>query len=269
MQKEKITFMQGTPTHLVRFLNHPDFKNYDISSFRLFATGGATIPPALVQRVMKETSFQLTIWFGMGEDIIHTAVWPEDKEEKFLSTVGKPLPGAELAIFDPEGKKLEYGEVGEIGFRGAAMFLGYFKNPGKTAETRNDQGWFLTGDTGFVDEDGYLKLYGRKKEMINRGGSKVFPLTIENVLCFYPKIQSIAVIGVPDPELGEQVCACIIPVKGETVTQEEIAVFMREKGFSKYEIPEKVKIMTEFPMTPTGKIKKDLLQKEVEEAEAK
>ncbi len=261
VQREKITFIQGTPTHLVRFLDHPDFKKYDLSSFRFFGTGGAPIPPELVQRVKKEVGCQLSNWFGMGEDIIHTAVWPGEKEEVFLNTVGRAMPGAELAIFDAEGKELPPGEVGEIGFRGAAMFLGYFKNPEKTENTRNDQGWFYTGDTGFVDKDGYLRLYGRKKEMINRGGSKVFPLTIENSLCFHPKIKSVAVVGIPDPELGERVCACIIPVKGETVTQEDIVDYMKEKGFSRYEIPEKVKIMTEFPMTPTGKVKKDLLQK--------
>lgn len=265
VQKEKITFIQGTPTHLVRFLDHPDFKKYDLSTFRLFATGGAPILPALVQRVRKETGCQLTIWFGMGEDIIHTAVWPHGKEELFLSTVGKPVPGAELAILDEKGRELENGEIGEIGFRGAAMFLGYFKNPGRTGETRNDRGWFFTGDTGFMDSEGYLRLYGRKKEMINRGGTKVFPLTIENVLCFHPKIRNVAVVGVPDSELGERVCACIIPVEGQTVTQEEIVAFMQEKGFSRYEIPERVKIMSEFPMTPTGKVKKDLLQKEVSE----
>lgn len=263
VQKEKITFILGTPTHLIRFLDHPDFKKYDISSFRLFATGGAPIPPALLQRVRKETRCELTIWYGMGEDAIHTVVWPGEKEEALFETVGKPIPGAELAIFDPEGKSLGSGEVGEIGFRGAAMFLGYFRNPEKTAATRNDRGWFLTGDLGSVSKEGYLRLRGRKKEAINRGGSKIFPLTIENILCFHPKIRSVAVVGVPDSHLGERVCACIIPVKGQTVTLEEIEAFVKGKGFSRHEIPDILKIVKEFPMTPTGKIKKDLLQKEL------
>ncbi len=265
VQKEKITFLQGTPTHFLRFLDHPDFVKSDLSSLRILATGGAAIPPALTQRIKKETDAQLTVWFGMGEDGIHTAIWPNEREEVFLETVGKILPGEELAIFDENRNKLQPGQIGEIANRGSAMFLGYFENREMTEKTRNDEGWFFTGDTGLVDENGYLRLYGRKKEQINRGGSKIFPLTVENVLCFHPKVQSIAVVGYPDPGLGERVCACVIPVRGETITQEEIATYMNEKGYSRYEIPEKVIIMEEFPMTPTGKVKKDLLQQKVVE----
>ena len=265
VQKEKISFLQGTPTHFLRFLEHPDFKQYNLDSLRILATGGAAIPPALTQRLRKETGAQLTVWFGMGEDGIHTVIRPGEKEEMYLETVGSPVPGEELAIFGDDGAQLEQGKIGEIGNRGAAMFLGYFKNPEMTNATRNHEGWFLTGDTGFVGEDGYLRLYGRKKDLINRGGSKIFPLTIENVLCFHPKIQSVAVVGVPDPELGERVCACIIPAEGQTITVEDVLEYMEGKGYGRYETPERVVLMKQFPMTPTGKVKKDFLQKEVME----
>lgn len=263
IEKEKINFVQGTPTHFLRFLDHDHFSNFNLSSLKILATGGSAIPPAMVNRLESKTGAKLTVWFGMGEDIIHTAVYPGEEEKVFLETVGKTVPGAEIAIFDPKHAPLPVGQVGEIGFRGAAMFLGYFKNREKTESTRTDNGWLLTGDTGFLDDDGYLRLYGRKKDMINRGGSKIFPLTIENALSFHPKIGTISVIGVPDPELGERVCACVIPKHGETVNKEEIIDYLQFKGFSKYETPEFIKIMDEFPMTPTGKIKKDLLQKEV------
>lgn len=265
VEKERITFLQGTPTHFLRFLDHPDFGKYNLGSLRILATGGAAIPPALTQRLKKETGAQLTVWFGMGEDGIHTAIWPGEREEVFLKTVGKTLPGEELSIYDDQRNPLGPGQVGEIANRGAAMFLGYFKNPEMTERTRNNEGWFFTGDTGLIDQDGTLRLYGRKKEMINRGGTKIFPLTVENILCFHPKIQSVAVVGYPDRDLGERVCACIIPKMGETISLEEIAEYMRGKGYSRYEIPEKVVLMNEFPMTPTGKVKKDLLQKEVSE----
>ncbi len=263
VQNEKITFLQGTPTHFLRFLEHSDFKKYNLGSLRIMATGGAAIPPALTQRLRKETGAKLTVWFGMGEDGIHTAIWPGEKEAVYLETVGKPVPGEELAIFDENRNMLGINQVGEIGNRGAAMFLGYYKNQEMTNKTRSDEGWFYTGDTGLVDENGYLRLYGRKKEQINRGGSKIFPLTVENALCFHPKVKSVAVVGYPDPGLGERVCACVIPVRGATITQEEIAAYMNEKGYSRYEIPEKVIIMEDFPMTPTGKVKKDQLQKKV------
>ncbi|MBT8342574.1 MAG: acyl--CoA ligase [Desulfatitalea sp.] len=265
IHKEKISFVQGTPAHFLRFLDHPDFAHYDLGSLKILATGGSAIPPATVKRLEEKTSARLTVWFGMGEDIIHTAVYPGEAEEVFLQTVGQPVPGAELAIIGENGEHLPAGEVGEIGFRGAAMFLGYYKNREKTESTRTNDGWLLTGDTGYVDGDGYLRLYGRKKDMINRGGSKIFPLTIENALSFHPKISSVSVVGIPDPELGERVCACVILKPGESLTQEEIKVYIREKGLSHYETPERIKIMNDFPMTPTGKIKKDLLQKQVVE----
>ena len=268
VQAEKITFLQGTPTHFLRFLEHPGFNQYNLNSLRILATGGAAIPPALTQRLRKETSAALTVWFGMGEDGIHTAIRPGEEEEKYLETVGSVLPGEELAIFDDDARQLKQGEVGEIGNRGAAMFLGYFRNPEKTDDTRNQEGWFFTGDTGFVGEDGYLRLYGRKKDLINRGGSKIFPLTIENALGFHPKIQSVAVVGVPDTELGERVCACVIPVKNQTVTREDVIQYLRDKGYGRYEIPERVELMDDFPMTPTGKVKKDLLQKRVVKEES-
>lgn len=263
IEKEKISFVQGTPTHFLRFLDHEDFNRFDLGSLKILATGGSAIPSAMVKRLEAETGAQLTVWFGMGEDIIHTAVYPGEEEKNFLETVGKPVPGAEIAILNGNQESVPRGEVGEIGFRGAAMFLGYYKNPEKTAGTRTDDGWLLTGDTGYLDEAGYLRLYGRKKDMINRGGSKIFPLTIENALSFHPKIGTISVVGVPDPELGEKVCACVIPKKGETLSLEEVIDYMQSRGFSRYEMPEILKIMTEFPMTPTGKIKKDLLQKKV------
>ncbi|KJS31261.1 MAG: hypothetical protein VR64_12325 [Desulfatitalea sp. BRH_c12] len=263
IEKEKICFVQGTPTHFLRFLDHENFDDFDLASLKILATGGSAIPPAMVQRLESRTGAKLTVWFGMGEDIIHTAVYPGEAEKTFLETVGKTVPGAQIAILDGNHVPLPTGQVGEIAFRGAAMFLGYFKNPEKTADTRTVDGWLLTGDTGYLDDVGYLRLYGRKKDMINRGGSKIFPLTIENALSFHPKINTVSVVGVPDSALGERVCACVIPKKGATVTLEEILDYMQAKGFSRYETPEIVEVMNEFPLTPTGKVKKDLLQQKV------
>lgn len=265
IEKKGVSFIQGTPTHFLRFLDHEDFYNYKLSSLKLLATGGSAIPPALVKRLEEKTGARLTVWFGMGENIIHTVVYPGESESAFLNTVGQPMPGAELTIVGEDGSHLGRNEVGEIAFRGPAMFLGYLGNPEKTESTRTSDGWFLTGDTGYLDENGYLRLYGRKKDMINRGGSKIFPLTIENALSFHPKINSVSVVGVPDPELGERVCACIIPKQNSTVTLEEVVEYMKDNGYSKYEMPERIEVMSEFPMTPTGKIKKDYLQKKITE----
>ncbi|MBT8339217.1 MAG: long-chain fatty acid--CoA ligase, partial [Desulfatitalea sp.] len=202
--------------------------------------------------------------FGMGEDLIHTIVMADDPMQVMLQTVGSPLKnGTELAIFDANREPLPAGEKGELGYRGPNMFLGYYKNPEKTDATRGEDGWFYTGDTGFVDEDGRLRLSGRKKEMINKGGSKIFPLTIENILCFHPKIETVAVIGLPDPDLGEKVCACVIAKPGQTVTHEDVKTYMEQQGASKYEMPDITQVLSEFPLTPTGKIKKDLLPEKI------
>ncbi|MBW1708148.1 MAG: acyl--CoA ligase, partial [Deltaproteobacteria bacterium] len=229
IEKEKITFMQGTPTHLSRLMNHEDFKKYDLTSLRFYGTGGAPISPSLVRQFKEELpSCKLSDWFGMGEDLIHTLNWPDDPLEAFLETVGVPFPNdSEVMIFDENHNPLPQGEPGEIGYRGPNMFLGYYKNPDKTDSTRTEDGWFLTGDSGYIDEDGRLRLRGRKKDVINRGGSKMFPLSIENILCFHPKIASVAVVGLPDPDLGEIACACIIPKKGQPISHEDVALYMK------------------------------------------
>jgi len=266
IQKEKITYMQGTPAHLTRFLNHKDFPNYDLSSLRVFATGGAPISPELIQTFKnKLPKCGLTNWFGMGEDIVHTYTKLDDPPEILINTVGKPSPGSEIKIVNEKREEVKTGEVGEICYRGANMFLGYYKNRERTEETRSSDGWFYTGDEGLVDEQGYLRLRGRKKEVINRGGTKIFPLTVENVLCFHPKVASVVVVGMPDPELGERVCAYIVTKGGQEITVDEIKSYMQEKGMSRYEIPERIELRPQFPMLPSGKIDRSALRKEIAE----
>jgi acyl-CoA synthetase (AMP-forming)/AMP-acid ligase II len=153
--------------------------------------------------------------------------------------------------------------VGEICFRGPSLFIGYFKNPDLTAKTRNQEGWFYTGDAGYLDREGYLHLAGRKKEMINRGGTKIYPLEIENLLHFHPKILRAAVVGMPDYRLGERVCAFIVPKEGQTITETEVLDYLGQQQISRYKIPERVVLVTEMPLNPAGKIKKDLLIKDI------
>jgi acyl-CoA synthetase (AMP-forming)/AMP-acid ligase II len=149
--------------------------------------------------------------------------------------------------------------VGEIAYRGPSLFLGYYKNPERTAETRNADGWFFTGDLGFVDERGYLHLAGRIKEMINRGGTKIFPKEIEDLLHEHPKILRAAVIGMPDPRLGERVCACVELRPGATLTLAELKEFLEGQRVMKHKVPERLEVLPSLPQTPTGKIRKEPL----------
>lgn len=266
VERERISAMSGTPAHIVGFLNQEDFDKYDLSSLKSVGVGGAPCPVKLIKEVQDKLGAYVTNTYGMGETIGHTMTRRSDSPELIFETVGKPLPGTEVGIFDDVREKmLPVGERGEIAYRGAYLFIAYFKEPERTEETRNADGWFFTGDLGQLDEKGYLRLTGRKKDMINRGGSKVFPDEIENILLHHPKIFKVAVVGMFDYRLGEKVCAYVIPKEGETITLEDVESFMESQKVMKYNIPERIEMVDEFPMLPTGKIKKEALRQDIAE----
>lgn len=265
IEKEKITYMQGTPAHLIGTLNHPNYVAGNLKSLRMCFTGGSQVPTKLVKQLREEIGCDVVNAYGQGENLIHTmgsTLW--DTDEKMFSTVGRTMIGTEIRIVDEaREKEVAQGEVGEICFRGPSLFIGYFKNPELTAKTRNSDGWFFTGDAGYLDEEGYLHLSGRKKEMINRGGTKIYPLETENLLHFHPKIDRVAVVGMPDARLGERVCAYIVTRKGQAITQTEVADYLNQQKVSRYKIPERVEVIPEMPLNPTGKINKLKLAKDI------
>jgi acyl-CoA synthetase (AMP-forming)/AMP-acid ligase II len=166
--------------------------------------------------------------------------------------------GSELKIASPTDRTVEMptGEVGEIVFRGPTLFVAYHKQPELTAEGRDEEGWFFTGDMGFADEDGYLHYTGRAKEMINRGGTKIFPKEIEDLVSGHPKVRDIAVVGMPDERMGERICAYIVPEGDSKVTVKELLEYLEEQKAMKYNCPEYIVHLDELPMTPTGKVQK-------------
>jgi len=264
LEKEKITHMFGTPAHIIGLLNHEKFGRYNLSSMREISIGGAPCPVELIKEIREKIGCYVTNIYGMGETIAHTKTRKNDPPELIFESVGKPIPGTEVGIFDDtRSNLLGIGEIGEIAYRGPFLFICYFKDPQRTEETRNSEGWFFTGDMGVLDEKGYLRLAGRKKDLINRGGTKIFPDDIENILHLHPKILKAAVIGMPDYRLGEKVCAYIIPKKGETITLEEVVQFMESQKVMKYKIPERIEVVDEFPMLPSGKIKKESLRQDI------
>ena len=265
IERERVTSISGTPAHLVSLLNHPDFARFDLGSVRSVGVGGAQCPPQLMAEIKEKFRVRTGNTYGMGENIVHTRTLPKDPPEVIRDTVGLPVPGAELKIFaDDHQTELAAGSVGEIAFRGPTLFVGYYKNPELTEATRNADGWFFTGDLGFVDERGYLHLAGRKKELINRGGTKIFPNEIEDLLHAHPKILKAAVIGMPDYRLGERVCAYVVPHAGETVTLEEIRAYLTDCKVMKYKFPERLEVVGDLPLTPTGKVKKEPLLQDIQ-----
>lgn len=263
--RERVTSLSGTPAHLISLLHHPDFDAYDLSCVRSVSVGGAPCPPQLMAEIEAKFHVRIGNTYGMGENIVHTRTLPDDPPEILRETVGLPVPGAELKIFaDDRVTELPAGEVGEIGFRGPTLFLGYYKNAERTRETRNADGWFFTGDVGFVDKRGYLHLAGRKTELINRGGSKIFPKEIEDLLHGHPKILKAAVVGMPDYRLGERVCAYVVPRQGQALSLAELTAYLTERGAMKYKFPERLELVDELPLTPTGKVMKEPLRRDIE-----
>jgi acyl-CoA synthetase (AMP-forming)/AMP-acid ligase II len=263
IEREKVTTISGTPAHMIGILHHPDFGKYDTSSIKSAGVGGARSSPDLIEELDRVWSCQSANTYGMGETIVHTRTTPADSEEKQRDTVGRPTFGAELKIVDPKDRSRELppNEVGEICFRGPTLFVGYYRQPELTAATRDDEGWFYTGDLGFTDEEGYLCFAGRAKEVINRGGSKIYPKEIEDLLAGHPSVGDVAVVGWPDERLGEKVCAYVVP-SGEAPTLEEIREYCEAQKVTKYMVPQHLVVVDEFPMTPTGKVRKASLQED-------
>jgi acyl-CoA synthetase (AMP-forming)/AMP-acid ligase II len=263
IESEKVTAISGTPAHLIGILDHPDFGRYDTSTIKSAGVGGARSSPDLIERIQAVWGCRSGNTYGMGETVLHTRTMPWDPEDKQRETVGRPMFGAELKIVDPKDRSRELppGETGEICFRGPTLFVGYHKQPELTASTRDDEGWFYTGDLGFVDADGYLCFAGRAKEVINRGGSKIYPKEIEDLLSGYERVRDVAVVGWPDERLGETVCAYVLP-RGEAFTLDELRSYLDAQKVTKYMYPQHLVFLDEFPMTPTGKVRKAALQED-------
>jgi fatty-acyl-CoA synthase len=241
----------------------PDFDSYDLSSVRIIVISGAPVPPELVLQIKEKFGVTPYVGYGLTETSgAITFTRPDDPLEKISTTIGVPNEGIEVKIKDPEGREVARGEAGEICLRGDAVMKGYYKQPEANAEAFNGEGFFHTGDMGFIDEDDYLHILGRKKEMYIRGGENVYPPEVEEVLFKHPKVLFAAVLGYPDPVLGEKGRAYIVPQPGMEVTEEEIREYCR-KHLAEYKVPDQVVFRDELPLTPLGKVHKFLLYEEM------
>jgi len=256
--KEKCTALHGVPTMFIAELDHPDFKKFDLSSLRTGIMAGAPCPIEVMKRVIHEMHCeQITIACGMTETSpVCNMTEVDDPIEVRVGSVGKVMPHQEQKIIDPStGKTLPRGEQGELCYRGYHVMRGYYNNPEGTRQTIDAAGWLHGGDLAVMDENGYVRITGRLKDMICRGGEKIFPREVEEFLFTHPRIAEAYVIGVPDKYYGEQVMAWVKLKSGETMTAEELRAFCNGKIMD-YKIPHHVKFVTEFPTTVTGKIQK-------------
>ena len=261
VEAEKCTVLHGVPTMFILELDHPDFKKYDISSLRTGAMGGTPCPIEVMRRVVSEMNMkEVTITYGMTETSPITFQSSADESlERRVTSVGPVHPHVEAKIVDANGRIVPVGEQGELLIRGYCVMLGYWNDPERTAEAIDEAGWMHTGDLATIDEDGYCKIVGRCKDMVIRAGENIYPREVEEFLYRYPKIQEVAVVGVPDVKFGEELCAWIRLKDGDTATPEEIKQFCKGQ-IAHYKIPRYIKFVQDFPMTASGKIQKFIIR---------
>ncbi|MCB0217112.1 MAG: AMP-binding protein [Caldilineae bacterium] len=258
VSQERCTALHGVPTMFVAELEHPDFGDCDTSSLRTGIMAGAPCPPELMRKVIGTMGIRdILIAYGMTEASPVTHITrPDDAFDTRVETVGTNLPHLEVKLVDSEtGVTLPRGAQGELCFRGYGVMRGYFDNPEATAKTIDPAGWLHSGDLGTMDEAGYVRITGRLKDMIIRGGENIYPAEIEAFFYGHPQVAEIAVFGVPDPRLGEEVGAFVKLHEGERVDPEQLRDFARER-IAHYKVPRHIWIVDEFPMTVTGKIQK-------------
>jgi fatty-acyl-CoA synthase len=258
IDQEKCTAVHGVPTMFVGLLEHPEFPRCDLSSLRTGIMAGAPCPPALMRRVIDDLHCR-EILIGYGETeaspITHLTT-RNDSLERRTETVGRNLPHQEVKVIDTRtGRTVALGEIGEICFRGYHVMRGYFGDAEATCKAIDDRGWLRSGDLGTMDADGYVRITGRLKEMIIRGGENIYPREIEDFLFTHPKIAEVAVFGIPDDRYGEEVMAWVQLREGEQMTEEELREFCKGK-ISHFKIPKLIWFVDEMPMTVTGKVQK-------------
>jgi fatty-acyl-CoA synthase len=256
--EERCTSVYGVPTMFIGMLSHPQFHEFDLTSLRTGMMAGSPCPIEVMRRVISEMhAEQVTIAYGMTETApVSFLTRPSDSLERRVTTVGTVMPHTEAKVIDPAtGEVVPTGTAGEICSRGYLVMQGYWEDPGATAAAIDADGWMHTGDLGTMDEEGYLNIVGRMKDMVIRGGENVFPVEIENVLFQHPAVASAQVIGVPDERLGEEVMAWVVLRDGATATEDELRAFCRER-MAHFKTPKYFKFAGEFPMTVTGKVQK-------------
>jgi fatty-acyl-CoA synthase len=258
VQDEKCSSLYGVPTMFIAELALPDFASYDLSSLRTGIMAGSPCPVEVMKRVIDDMGCtEVTICYGMTETSpVSTQTRADDDIERRVSTVGAVHPHVEVKVVDPStGLTVPRGEAGEFCTRGYSVMLGYWDDVERTAEAIDDAGWMHTGDLATMDNDGYLNIVGRIKDLVIRGGENVYPREVEEFLYSHPAIADVQVIGVPDVKYGEELCAWVRLRDGETATEDGIRDHCRGK-LAHFKIPRYVIFVDEFPMTVTGKIQK-------------
>ncbi len=257
MQRDGVTVFAGVPTMYWALLSYPQAGNFDLekikSTLRIAVSGGAALPVEVLKGFEEKYQVPILEGYGLSETSPVACFNHADRPRK-VGSIGQPVWGTWMRIVDSDDKPVAPGAVGEVVIRGHNVMKGYYKRPEATDQTIRS-GWFHSGDLGRMDDEGYFYIVDRLKEMIIRGGFNVYPREIEEYLLTHPKVSLVAVVGVPDERLGEEVKAYVVLKEGQSATVEEIIAFAKE-GLADYKYPRQIEFRTAFPMTATGKILK-------------
>ena len=258
IESEKATIQHGAPTHYILEMNHPNINRYDLSSLRAGYLAGQICPEQVIQWGEDRNIYLTPFWgsseSGPGAGTMSPFGTALDVRKK---SVGKALPGTRVkAINLDTGNQVGTGEIGEMMIRGPHVLKGYWQNPAETSKQLEENGWLHTGDLVSIDENGFVTVYGRNKDLINRGGSKIYPTEIESLILQHPRVSQVCVVGTPNPVLGESICACVIPKDDAKISLKEIREFCQGK-VAKHKLPDELLIVSDFPKVAGGiKIKK-------------
>jgi 2,3-dihydroxybenzoate-AMP ligase len=264
IQRHRVTHLKVVPALLIRLINDPAIGKYDLSSLRVIQSGGQRMQPEVRLRA-KQLIPSATVQenFGMSEGMLFF-VRLDDPEDVRLETCGRPLsPDDEVRLVDDEGGEVVPGEVGELTCRGPYTLHGYFGVPEYNARQFTPDGFYRSGDLMRLHSSGNYVVEGRKKDLINRGGEKISAEEIENLILSHPSVQNVACVPIPDPHLGEKMCACVIVKRGSVLTFGEMVTFLINKEIAKFKLPERLEIVSDFPMSTFGKVSKKALAESV------
>jgi 2,3-dihydroxybenzoate-AMP ligase/mycobactin salicyl-AMP ligase len=265
IEREKVSFMPTVPSLVRRILELPELGKYDLSSLKKISAGGEPSTPELIRDLYRKLKCTYVVEFGMSEGLLCRTKLTDDVET-ICATIGRPIcPYEEVRVLRFDGVEVRNGADGELATRGPGIFAGYLKNPEENKKSFTPDGFFKTGDQAMVDEGGYLRITGRIKDLIIRGGENVSPVQVEDILTEHEHVAEAAVIGMPDKELGERVCAYVRLTPGGVADPDALKKFMEKKGASKLLIPEHFVFVETLPVTQAGKIDKKALRKDLEQ----
>ncbi len=263
IQKEKVTAVPSVPALIARVLDMEGLEKYDLTSLKKISVGGAPSTPELLRKAYEKLNCIVISGFGSSEGT-NTATRPEDSIDIICNSVGRPAcPYDTIKIIDETGNEVPPGVEGELVSKGPGIFTGYFKSQEENTRIFTSDGFFKTGDKAKKDEFGNITITGRIKDIINRGGEKISALEIEHRLSAHPGIREAVVVGMPDPILGERICAYVTVNQGKHLNFKDIIDFLKEKGASLQQLPERIEFIDELPMTKVGKIDKIALREDI------